>query len=66
MNTAMDIGIDAFALNCASVDSYTPTQLALAYQAAEEVGFKVCALARKEGISSRRRQHPYTPRAKAN
>lgn len=41
MNTAMDIGIDAFALNCASVDSYTPTQLALAYQAAEEVGFKV-------------------------
>jgi glucan endo-1,3-alpha-glucosidase len=41
MTTAMDIGIDAFALNCASVDSYTPTQLALAYQAAEEVGFKV-------------------------
>jgi glucan endo-1,3-alpha-glucosidase len=41
MNTAKDIGIDAFALNCASVDSYTPTQLALAYQAAEAVDFKV-------------------------
>lgn len=41
MTTAQSIGIDAFALNCASVDSYTPTQLALAYQAAEQVGFKV-------------------------
>lgn len=41
MTTAMDIGIDAFALNCASVDKYTPSQLALAYKAAEEVGFKV-------------------------
>jgi len=41
MNTAKDIGIDAFALNCASVDSYTPTQLALAYEAAEAVDFKV-------------------------
>lgn len=41
MAYAMEIGIDAFALNCASVDSYTPTQLAYAYQAAEEVGFKV-------------------------
>ncbi|KAH8694166.1 putative glucan endo-1,3-alpha-glucosidase agn1 precursor [Talaromyces proteolyticus] len=41
MNLAKDTGIDAFALNCASVDSYTPTQLALAYQAAEAVDFKV-------------------------
>lgn len=41
MTIAQSIGIDAFALNCASVDSYTPTQLALAYQAAEQVDFKV-------------------------
>ena len=41
MKTAQSIGIDAFALNCASVDSYTPTQLALAYKAAEQIGFKV-------------------------
>jgi glucan endo-1,3-alpha-glucosidase len=38
---AQEIGIDAFVLNCASIDSYTPTQLANAYQAASEVGFKV-------------------------
>lgn len=36
----MEIGIDAFALNNANIDSYTPTQLANAYQAAENVGFK--------------------------
>ncbi|KAE8393893.1 glycoside hydrolase [Aspergillus alliaceus] len=41
MKIAQDIGIDAFALNCASIDKYTPTQLALAYTAAEQVGFKV-------------------------
>ena len=41
MIAAQSIGIDAFALNCASIDSYTPTQLALAYEAAEQVGFKV-------------------------
>ncbi|QKX57534.1 uncharacterized protein TRUGW13939_04651 [Talaromyces rugulosus] len=41
MNTAKDIGIDAFALNCASIDKYTPTQLALAYKAAAAVDFKV-------------------------
>ncbi|KAJ5478790.1 hypothetical protein N7530_004299 [Penicillium desertorum] len=41
MTTAQSIGIDAFALNCASIDSYTPTQLALAYEAAEQVNFKV-------------------------
>jgi glucan endo-1,3-alpha-glucosidase len=41
MAYAMEIGIDAFALNNAIIDSYTPTQLANAYQAAEEVGFKV-------------------------
>ncbi|PQE29288.1 alpha-13-glucanase mutanase protein [Rutstroemia sp. NJR-2017a BBW] len=41
MSYAQEIGIDAFALNCASIDSYTPTQLALAYQAASEVGFHV-------------------------
>lgn len=40
MAYAMEIGIDAFALNNAKVDSYTPTQLANAYQAAENVGFK--------------------------
>lgn len=38
---AQEIGIDAFALNCASVDSYTPKQLAYAYQAAYKMGFKV-------------------------
>ncbi|RAH45992.1 glycoside hydrolase family 71 protein [Aspergillus brunneoviolaceus CBS 621.78] len=41
MQAAQAIGIDAFALNCASIDKYTPTQLALAYQAAQQVGFKV-------------------------
>jgi glucan endo-1,3-alpha-glucosidase len=41
MNIAKTIGIDAFALNCASIDSYTPTQLELAYQAAQQVDFKV-------------------------
>ena len=41
MAYAMEIGIDAFALNNANIDSYTPTQLANAYQAAEEIGFKV-------------------------
>lgn len=37
---AQEIGIDAFALNNANIDSYTPTQLANAYEAAENVGFK--------------------------
>ncbi|KAF7595364.1 hypothetical protein BBP40_006357 [Aspergillus hancockii] len=41
MNIAKSIGIDGFALNCASIDSYTPTQLELAYQAAQQVDFKV-------------------------
>ena len=41
MTTAQSIGIDAFALNCASIDKYTPTQLALAYEAAQQVNFKV-------------------------
>lgn len=41
MAYAMEIGIDGFALNNANIDSYTPTQLANAYQAAQEVGFKV-------------------------
>lgn len=41
MSYAMEIGIDAFALNNANIDSYTPTQLANAYQAALEIGFKV-------------------------
>jgi glucan endo-1,3-alpha-glucosidase len=41
MTLAQSIGIDAFALNCASIDSYTPTQLALAYEAASQVGFRV-------------------------
>ncbi|RAL06556.1 glycoside hydrolase family 71 protein [Aspergillus homomorphus CBS 101889] len=41
IEAAQAIGIDAFALNCASVDSYTPTQLALAYKAADKLGFKV-------------------------
>lgn len=40
---AQAIGIDGFALNCAPprVDSYTPKQLANAYQAAAATGFKV-------------------------
>lgn len=40
---AQAIGIDGFALNCAPerIDSYTPKQLAFAYQAAEELDFKV-------------------------
>ncbi|KAI1425588.1 glycoside hydrolase family 71 protein [Xylaria sp. FL1777] len=40
---AQAIGIDGFALNCAPerIDSYTPKQLANAYQAAEELGFKM-------------------------
>lgn len=38
---AQEIGIDAFALNCASIDPYTPAQLALAYQAAASLGFHV-------------------------
>jgi glucan endo-1,3-alpha-glucosidase len=43
MADAQAIGIDGFALNCAPprVDSYTPKQLANAYQAAGEMGFKV-------------------------
>jgi glucan endo-1,3-alpha-glucosidase len=41
MKAAQAIGIDAFALNCASIDSYTPTQLALAYEAAQQTDFKV-------------------------
>lgn len=41
MAVAQSIGIDAFALNCASIDSYTYSQLDLAYKAAAEVGFKV-------------------------
>ncbi|KAI0445703.1 glycosyl hydrolase family 71-domain-containing protein [Xylaria telfairii] len=40
---AQAIGIDGFALNCAPerIDSYTPKQLANAYQAAEELNFKM-------------------------
>jgi glucan endo-1,3-alpha-glucosidase len=41
MSYAQEIGIDAFTINCASIDSYTPMQLANAYQAASNVGFKV-------------------------
>ncbi|KAK2596777.1 hypothetical protein QQS21_006172 [Conoideocrella luteorostrata] len=43
MTQAKDIGIDGFALNCAPprVDSYTPQQLANAYEAASQVGFTV-------------------------
>lgn len=41
MELAKEIGIDAFALNCASIDSYTDKQLAYAYEAAEAVDFKV-------------------------
>ncbi|KAJ7812404.1 glycoside hydrolase [Mycena olivaceomarginata] len=43
MADAKAIGIDGFALNCAPprVDSYTPKQLANAYQAAGESDFKV-------------------------
>lgn len=41
MNQAKEIGIDGFTLNCAPprVDSYTPKQLANAYEAAAQVGF---------------------------
>lgn len=40
---AQAIGIDGFALNCAPprVDSYTPKQLANAYEAAKQMGFHV-------------------------
>lgn len=41
MAAAQAIGIDAFALNCASIDNYTYSQLDLAYTAATQVGFKV-------------------------
>ncbi|KAJ6510689.1 glycoside hydrolase [Mycena sanguinolenta] len=43
MADAKAIGIDGFALNCAPprVDSYTPTQLGFAYQAAAESNFTV-------------------------
>ncbi|PYI36396.1 glycoside hydrolase [Aspergillus indologenus CBS 114.80] len=41
IEAAQALGIDAFALNCASVNKYTSTQLALAYQAADQLGFKV-------------------------
>ncbi|PLN84053.1 glycoside hydrolase [Aspergillus taichungensis] len=41
MKIAQSIGVDGFALNCASIDKYTPTQLALAYQAAEQTNFTV-------------------------
>ncbi|KAF7296935.1 hypothetical protein MIND_00925600 [Mycena indigotica] len=45
MTTAKSIGIDGFALNCAPprVDSYTPKQLANAYNAAQQIpgGFTV-------------------------
>lgn len=43
MAQAQEIGIDGFALNCAPprVDSYTPKQIANAYQAAAETRFKV-------------------------
>ncbi|KAK1637957.1 glycoside hydrolase family 71 protein [Colletotrichum phormii] len=40
---AKEIGIDGFALNCAParIDSYTPKQLANAYQASQELNFTV-------------------------
>lgn len=40
---AKEIGIDGFALNCAParVDSYTPKQLANAYEAAKQMDFKM-------------------------
>ncbi|KAI1734916.1 glycosyl hydrolase family 71-domain-containing protein [Xylaria scruposa] len=40
---AQAIGIDGFALNCAPprIDSYTPKQLANAYQAAQALNFKM-------------------------
>ncbi|KAF3932559.1 hypothetical protein ABW20_dc0104890 [Dactylellina cionopaga] len=43
INAAKDMGIDAFALNIArqSVDSFTPTQLALAYSQAQSLNFKL-------------------------
>ncbi|OAA32413.1 glycoside hydrolase family 71 protein [Moelleriella libera RCEF 2490] len=43
MAQAKEIGIDGFALNCAPprVDSYTPRQIANAYEAATQLGFTV-------------------------
>ncbi|KXH27684.1 mutanase [Colletotrichum nymphaeae SA-01] len=43
MTQAKEIGIDGFALNCAParIDSYTPKQLANAYQAAQDLNFTV-------------------------
>lgn len=43
MASAKEIGIDAFALNCAPtrVDYYTPKQLANAYEAASQMNFRV-------------------------
>ncbi|KAK6345647.1 hypothetical protein TWF718_007557 [Orbilia javanica] len=43
INAAKAIGIDAFALNIArvAVDAFTPTQLALAYSEAQNLGFKM-------------------------
>ncbi|EPS44184.1 hypothetical protein H072_1875 [Dactylellina haptotyla CBS 200.50] len=43
INAAKDMGIDAFALNIAkaSVDAFTPNQLALAYNTAQSLGFKM-------------------------
>lgn len=38
---AKSIGIDAFALNIAKIDSYTDTQLGFAYESAEKNGMKV-------------------------
>ena len=52
MISAQEIGIDGFALNNAKIDSYTPTQLANAYQAAEEVGFKVFPVRRYGQLDS--------------
>ena len=40
MELAKEIGIDAFALNCANIDSHTPTQLENAYEAASQADFK--------------------------
>ncbi|KAJ6260133.1 hypothetical protein Dda_4354 [Drechslerella dactyloides] len=43
INAAKDMGIEAFALNIAklSTDSFTPTQLALAYSVAQSLNFKM-------------------------
>lgn len=41
MEIAKGIGIDAFALNCAKVDSYTPKELENAYEAAAQADFKL-------------------------